>query len=93
MTKALRERVMAGLARVRAEGDKRLGRPKIGDKKEAAIRARLAAGEAMLKVARAPGVGGSTVRHARWADNATRLRAIWPASHLDTSRRHLPARR
>ena len=48
----IRERIMAGLARVRAEGKKKLGRPRVAGKKEAAIRARLEAGDGMLKVAR-----------------------------------------
>jgi DNA invertase Pin-like site-specific DNA recombinase len=60
----IRERVMAGLARVRAEG-KKLGRPKVGGKKEAAIRARLTAGDGMLKVAKALGVGVSTVQRVK----------------------------
>jgi DNA invertase Pin-like site-specific DNA recombinase len=61
----IRERVMAGLARVRAEGKKRLGRPKVSGKKEDAIRARLAAGDGMLKVARSLGVGVSTVQRVK----------------------------
>jgi DNA invertase Pin-like site-specific DNA recombinase len=60
----IRERVMAGLARVRAEG-KKLGRPKVSGKKEAAIRARLTAGDGMLKVAKALGVGVSTVQRVK----------------------------
>jgi DNA invertase Pin-like site-specific DNA recombinase len=60
----IRERVMAGLARVRAEG-KKLSRPKVATKKEAAIRARLAAGDAILKVAKALGVGASTVQRVK----------------------------
>lgn len=55
----IRERVMAGLARVRAEGKKKLGRPKVGSKKEDAIRARLAAGDGMLKVAKASAWGSA----------------------------------
>jgi DNA invertase Pin-like site-specific DNA recombinase len=61
----IRERVMAGLARVRAEGKKRLGRPKVSGKKEDAIRARLAAGDGMLKVATSLGVGVSTVQRVK----------------------------
>ena len=57
----IRDRVNAGLDRARAKGV-RLGRPKVGKKTEAAIRARLAAGEGMLKVARALGVGTGTVQ-------------------------------
>jgi DNA invertase Pin-like site-specific DNA recombinase len=45
----IRERVMAGLARVRAEGKKTLGRPKVAKKVEDAIRARLSAGDGMLQ--------------------------------------------
>ena len=60
----IRERVMAGLARVKAEGRK-LGRPKVGGKKEDAIRARLTAGDGMLKVARTLGVGVSTVQRVK----------------------------
>ena len=61
----IRERIMAGLARVRAEGKKKLGRPKVGGKKEAAIRARLTAGDGILKVAKALGVGVSTVQRVK----------------------------
>jgi DNA invertase Pin-like site-specific DNA recombinase len=63
----IRERVMAGLARVRAEGKKKLGRPKVSGKKEDAIRSRLAAGGGMLKVARTLGVGVSTVQRVKAA--------------------------
>ena len=61
----IRERVVAGLARVRAEGKKKLGRPKVSDKKEDAIRVRLMAGDGMLKVARVLGVGVSTVQRVK----------------------------
>jgi DNA invertase Pin-like site-specific DNA recombinase len=60
----IRDRVNAGLDRARAKGV-RLGRPKVGNKTEAAIRARLAAGEGMLKVARALGVGTGTVQRVK----------------------------
>jgi hypothetical protein len=63
----IRERVMAGLARVRAEGKKTLGRPKVGRKVEDAIRARLSTGDGMLKVSKAFGVGVSTVMRVRKA--------------------------
>jgi DNA invertase Pin-like site-specific DNA recombinase len=56
----IRSRVIAGLERARARGV-RLGRPKTGAKVEAAIRARLAAGEGIKKVAKALGVGNGTV--------------------------------
>lgn len=66
----IRERVLAGLARAKAEtpeqrkqkGKKAIGRPQISGKTEAAIRARLAAGDGMLKVAKALGVGTGTVQ-------------------------------
>jgi len=57
----IRERVNAGLARAKAAG-KTLGRPKVADKVADAIRARLAAGEGMLKVSKSLGVGVSTVQ-------------------------------
>lgn len=60
----IRERVLAGLARARAAGHK-LGRPMVSAKTEAAIRARLKTGEGMVKIARAPGVGVSTVQRVR----------------------------
>jgi DNA invertase Pin-like site-specific DNA recombinase len=56
----IRSRVNAGLARARARGT-RLGRPRVSRKIEAAIRARLASGEGMLKAAKTLGVGVSTV--------------------------------
>jgi DNA invertase Pin-like site-specific DNA recombinase len=55
----IRERVLAGLTRARKAG-KALGRPKVTGKREAAVRARLAAGDGILKAARAAGVGTST---------------------------------
>jgi DNA invertase Pin-like site-specific DNA recombinase len=60
----IRERVLAGLARVRAEG-KKLGRPKVRGRKEDAIGARLTAGDGMLKVAKSLGVGVSTVQRVK----------------------------
>ena len=56
----IRSRVRAGLDRAKARGV-RLERPRTGAKVEAAIRARLVAGEGMKKVARAVGVGNGTV--------------------------------
>jgi DNA invertase Pin-like site-specific DNA recombinase len=56
----IRSRVNAGLARARARGAK-LGRPRVSGKIEAAILARLARGEGMVKVAKTLGVGVSTV--------------------------------
>jgi DNA invertase Pin-like site-specific DNA recombinase len=63
----IRERVMAGLARVRAEGKKTLGQPKVGNKVEGATRARLTAGDGMLKGSKSLGVGVSTVMRVRAA--------------------------
>ena len=57
----IRERVNAGLDRARKAG-KALGRPKVGDDVEAAVRERLAAGMGILKVAREVGVGTGTVQ-------------------------------
>jgi DNA invertase Pin-like site-specific DNA recombinase len=62
----IRERVMAGLDRAKAQGVK-LGRPKVPAKVEDAIRARLAQGQGMLKVARELSVGVSTVQRVRGA--------------------------
>ena len=69
----IRERVMAGLARARSQG-KRLGRPKVGGKVEAGIRARLIAGDGMLKVAKTLGIGVSTVQRVK-AEMAVALAA------------------
>jgi DNA invertase Pin-like site-specific DNA recombinase len=52
----LRDRVMAGLERVRQQGRK-LGRPKVAPKVEDAIRNHLRAGNGILKVAALVGVG------------------------------------
>jgi DNA invertase Pin-like site-specific DNA recombinase len=60
----IRDRVMAGLARAKAQG-KRLGRPTIDAATESAIRVQLAAGGGILKVARAIGVGVSTVQRVK----------------------------
>ena len=57
----IRERVMAGLERAKAQGVT-LGRPKVARKVENAIRTRLARGEGILKVAKGLGVGVSTVQ-------------------------------
>src|SRR5690242_6245536 len=57
----IRERVMAGLERARAQGVT-LGRPRVARKVENAIRTRLARGEGILKVAKGLGVGVSTVQ-------------------------------
>lgn len=60
----IRERVHAGLTRARAQG-KTLGRPKVADDIEGAIKARLAVGEGVLKVAKAVGCGVSTVQRVK----------------------------
>jgi DNA invertase Pin-like site-specific DNA recombinase len=59
----IQERVRAGLARARAEG-KRLGRPKIADKTERAIRAALSRKDrpGLQKIASTLGVGVGTVQ-------------------------------
>ena len=62
----IRSRVRAGLERAKARGV-RLGRPRTGDKVEAAIRARLATGEGIKKVAKAVGVGNGTVSRIKTA--------------------------
>jgi DNA invertase Pin-like site-specific DNA recombinase len=61
----IRERVNAGLPR-RASG-KRLGRPRVGDAIEAEIRAELASGKGLRKVARALGRGTSTFQRVKAA--------------------------
>ncbi len=61
----IRERVVAGITRAKASGTKSgnpLGRPKVTAATEAAIRAGLAAGTGVLKVARQAGVGTSVVQ-------------------------------
>jgi DNA invertase Pin-like site-specific DNA recombinase len=60
----IQERVYAGLARARAEG-KILGRPTVGQEKEAAIRACLAQGFGLIKTAKHIGVGVSVVQRVR----------------------------
>ena len=62
----IRERIKAGIDRVKATGKTRsgrpIGRPKVGDKIEARIRAAIDAGKGMRKVAREVGVGVSVVQ-------------------------------
>ena len=65
----IRERVLAGLDRAKAQG-KRLGRPQVGRKTEAAITERLAGGAGVLRVAKALGVGTSTVQRVKRAIQA-----------------------
>ena len=62
----IQSRVKAGLARAKAAGVK-LGRRPVPAKVEAAIRARLEAGEGMLKIGRALGVGTSVVQRVKAA--------------------------
>ena len=61
----LRDRVKAGLERVRQQGVKRLGRPKVSPKVEATIRTHLKAGNGILKVAKMVGCGSGTVQRVR----------------------------
>ena len=74
----IQSRVKAGLQRAQAEQAagkvrrdtqgrrlKAIGRPKISDVTEAAIRARLASGVGMLKVAHELGVGSGTVQRVK----------------------------
>jgi DNA invertase Pin-like site-specific DNA recombinase len=60
----IRERVIAGLSRARAQGVQ-LGRPRLAADVEAAVRQRLAAGVGMLKVARQLGIGSSSVQRVK----------------------------
>jgi DNA invertase Pin-like site-specific DNA recombinase len=60
----LRDRVMAGLDRVRQQGNK-LGRPKVSPKVEHAIRKHLGAGNGILKVAALVRVGNGTVQRVK----------------------------
>jgi DNA invertase Pin-like site-specific DNA recombinase len=55
----IRERIKAGLQRARAQG-KRLGRAKVDDDVDRAVRASLAAGTGILKTARTLGIGTKT---------------------------------
>ena len=66
----IKERIHAGIARARATGTKSgkpIGRATIGPQKEAAIRAALASGKGVLKVARELGTGSSTVQRVKLA--------------------------
>jgi DNA invertase Pin-like site-specific DNA recombinase len=88
----IRDRVMAGLARARAEtpeqrrqrGKKPIGRPKVAVKVENAIRGRLARGAGILKVARELGVGTGTVQRVKLAMATQRPQrnAVQPGHHL-----------
>jgi DNA invertase Pin-like site-specific DNA recombinase len=57
----IRERTIAGLDRARAQGVV-LGRPKVGDEVEAAIRASLSQGNGIIKTAKLCGCGVGTVQ-------------------------------
>lgn len=66
----IQARVKAGLDRARIaprKGAKAIGRPKVGDGVEAAIRDALATGAGVLKVAKALGVGTGTVQRVKAA--------------------------
>jgi DNA invertase Pin-like site-specific DNA recombinase len=65
----IRERVMAGLARARAEG-KRLGRPRLPAEKEQQIKAALEAGMGILKAAKTFGTGVAAVQRIKAALSA-----------------------
>ncbi|OJY72359.1 MAG: resolvase [Rhodospirillales bacterium 70-18] len=60
----IRERVMAGLERAKAQGV-RLGRPTVATKVEDAIRDRLAQGHGMLRIAKELAIGVSTVQRVK----------------------------
>ena len=76
----IRSRVKAGLERAEARGIQ-LGRPRIAMKVEATIRARLAKGEGIKKVAKAIGVGNGTVSRVKATmKNACRLRPGYETS-------------
>ncbi len=57
----IQERISAGLQRAKAEG-KKLGRPRISQETEQAIRKARAQGKGILKIAREVGVGTATVQ-------------------------------
>jgi DNA invertase Pin-like site-specific DNA recombinase len=61
----IRARVVAGLNRVREQGLKRLGRPRVGQKVEEMIRRQLGAGHGVLKVAKLAGCGSGTVQRVK----------------------------
>jgi DNA invertase Pin-like site-specific DNA recombinase len=58
------QRVRAGIAKARAQGTRSgaIGRPKVPAEKIAAVRAALAAGDGIRRVARTVGVGNGTVQ-------------------------------
>ena len=60
----IQERILAGIARARAQGTKSgkaFGRPKLSPEREAAVRASLGAGTGIRKTARLLGTGNATV--------------------------------
>ena len=66
----IQSRIMAGLARAKASprpGAKPAGRPRVSADVEAAVAARLATGEGIVKVAKALGIGVSTVQRLKVA--------------------------
>jgi DNA invertase Pin-like site-specific DNA recombinase len=101
--KRLSERVIAGLARARAKGTRSgrpIGRPRVDEKTERAIRASLEAGTGINKTARGACVGVATVQRvgrARrpWKALLTAARRALarperaPAPHLATPRQRL----
>jgi DNA invertase Pin-like site-specific DNA recombinase len=70
----IRERVMAGLARARAQKTQ-LGRPRVSSKIEGSIREALVGGKGIVSTARDLGVGVSTVQRVRRAMSVTEGRA------------------
>jgi DNA invertase Pin-like site-specific DNA recombinase len=60
----IRERVLAGLGRAKAQGTT-LGRPKVASRVEATIQGRLAEGHGMIRIAKELGVGVSTVQRVK----------------------------
>src|SRR3984885_4234192 len=61
----IRARVVAGLNRVREQGLKRLGRPRVGQKVEGMVRRPLAPGHGVLTVAKLAGCDGGTVQRVK----------------------------
>ena len=75
----IQSRIMAGLARAKVSprpGAKPTGRPRVGSDVEAAIAARLATGEGIVKVAKALGVGVGTVQRVKGTTPVAALRGI-----------------
>lgn len=61
----IRARVVAGLNRIREQGIKKLGRPRVGPTVEEAIRHQLQSGHGILKIASTLGVGSGTVQRVK----------------------------